>query len=71
MAVYRGVIADWDGATFRAAIRLDGSPNQTMTDVRTSVAIASADMTAGRRVLVDTGDHNDPQDAVVTAVWDA
>ena len=68
MAVYRGVIADWDGT---APIRLDGSPNQTMTDVRTSVAIASADMTVGRRVLVDTGDHNDPQDAVVTAVWDA
>jgi len=26
-------------------------------------------MTAGSRAIVDTGDHNHPADAVVTAVW--
>jgi hypothetical protein len=32
--------------------------------------IAGADVTVGRRALVDTGDHNNPADAILTAVAD-
>ena len=69
MAIFRGVLASWDGSNFLATVRLDGSAPQTLSGLRTSRAIASADMVAGRRVIVDTGDHGDPGDIVVTAVW--
>jgi hypothetical protein len=69
MAIYRGVLADWDSVNFLATVRLDGSAPQTLSGLRTSRAIATAEMMAGRRVLVDTGDHGDPADFVVTAVW--
>ena len=69
MAVYRGTLAAWDSTGFLATVRLDGSAAQTLSALRTSRAIASADMVTGRKVLLDTGDHNDPADFVVTAVW--
>lgn len=52
-----------------ADVRPDGGPAATLTAIPVSRAIPSAEMTPGRRVIVDTGDHNDPNDAVVTAVW--
>jgi hypothetical protein len=71
MAIFRGVLAAWDSVNYLATVRLDGSAPQTLSGLRTSRAIASADMVATRRVLVDTGDHGDPADFVVTAVWTA
>jgi len=68
MAVFRGVVVAFDAGTHTATVRLDGSP-QVLTAVPTSRGIASGDMTAGRRVLLDTGDHHHPNDAVITAVW--
>lgn len=55
--------------TWQATVRPDGAPAQTLTTIPVSRAIPSAEMTPGRKVIVDTGDHNDPNDAVVTAVW--
>jgi molybdopterin-binding protein len=69
MAVYRGKIVSFDSGTWTAVIRLDGSAAQTLTSVATARNIASAEMTAGRRVVLDSGDHNNPADFVVTAVW--
>jgi hypothetical protein len=69
MAVYRGVVVAFDAGAHTATIRLDGSAPQVLRDVPTNRGIASGDMTAGRRVLLDTGDHHHPADAVVTAVW--
>jgi hypothetical protein len=69
MPTYRGRVVSFDSGSHTAVIRLEASSPQTLTGVRTSRAIASGDMTAGRRVILDTGDHNDPADFVVTAVW--
>lgn len=71
MATYRATIVSFDAGTWTASLRLDGSQPQTLDSVRTARNIASGDMSAGRRVILDTGDHNDPADAVVTAVFTA
>ena len=67
MTVLRGKIAAWDGTT--ASIRLEGSSAQLITTTKRSVGIAGGDMVVGRKAMVDTGDHNDPADFVVYAVW--
>jgi molybdopterin-binding protein len=69
MAIYRGKVVAFSAGSWTATIRLDGSAAEVLTSVPTARNIASAEMTAGRRVLVDTGDHNDPADLVVFAVW--
>lgn len=69
MAVYRGKIVSFNAGTWTAVIRLDGSAAQTLTGVATARNIAAAEMTAGRKVVLDSGDHNNPTDFVVTAVW--
>lgn len=69
MAVLRGSIVTFNSTPYTASIRLDGSAPQTVDNVAVSRAIASGEMTAGRKVLLDTGDHNHPADFVVTAVW--
>lgn len=69
MTVLRGSIVSFDSTPYTASVRLDGSAPQTVDNVTVSRAIASGEMTAGRKVLLDTGDHNHPADFVVTAVW--
>jgi hypothetical protein len=69
MAVLRGRVVAFDAGTFTATIRLDGSPAEVLRTVATNRGIASGDMTAGRAVLVDTGDHHSPADFVVTTVF--
>lgn len=69
MAVYRAKLVSFNATTYRAVVRLDGSAAQTITGVRTSRAIPTAEMTANRPCLIDTGDHNDPADIVLTAIW--
>ena len=70
MALLRGTIDDWDDPTFTATVRLDGSAPQTVDGVRTSVAIDTADMTAGRRVIIDTGETGELEEWVILATWD-
>ena len=69
MSLLRGTIISFNSTPHTATVRLDGSAAETLTSVRTSRAIAASDMTAGRRVIVDTGDHNHPADFVVTTVY--
>ena len=69
MATFRGTVVAFDAGSHTATIRLDGSAAQTLLTVKTNRGIASGDMTAGRAVLVDTGDHHHPADFVVTAVF--
>ena len=69
MSLLRGTIVDFDSTPHTATVRLDGSAAETLTDVATSRAIDSAQMTTGRRVIVDTGDHNHPADFVITTVY--
>lgn len=69
MAVYRGRLVAFDSVNFLATVRLDGSAPQVLEGAAVSRGLAAAALTPGRRVLVDTGDHGDPADIVVTAAW--
>lgn len=71
MPVYRATVVGFSAITWLASIRPDGSPSQTLDNVRTARNIASAEMTGGRRVLFDTGDHGDIADIVIFAVFTA
>lgn len=68
MTLYRGTLLAFDDGSYRARVRLDGSTPRTVGDVRCT-RLEDGAFVAGRRVLVDTGDHNDPADIVVIAVW--
>ena len=67
MSILRGTIAAWLSPT--ATIRLEGSAAQTITTDKKATNILAADMVVTRKVLIDTGDHNDPADFVIYAVW--
>jgi len=69
MALLRGTLVSFDNVNWLAEVRLDGSPWQSLGGVKTARNIASAEMLAGRAVLVETGDYGDAADAVVCAVW--
>lgn len=69
MATYRAKVVSFDSGTWTATVRLDGSAASTLEDVATARNIAAAEMTSGRNLLIDTGDHNHPSDFVVFAVW--
>ncbi|MEO6043647.1 MAG: hypothetical protein ABIQ47_06975 [Tepidiformaceae bacterium] len=67
MAVIRGTLAAWLSPT--ATVRLEGSAPQTITTDKKAANILAADMVVTRKVLIDAGDHNDPADFVIYAVW--
>ena len=67
MAVIRGTLAAWLAPT--ATVRLEGSAPQTITTDKKAANILAADMVVTRKVLIDTGDHNDPADFVIYAIW--
>lgn len=71
MALYRATVVSFDAGAWTATIRIDGSNPQSVASVKTARNIASAEMSAGRKVLLDTGDHNNFADMVVVAVWTA
>jgi hypothetical protein len=64
----RGTLRDFDAGTYVAVVEIDGSV-ATYVSVPTSLAIASADMTAGSSVAVWFFDPANPDDAVLLAVW--
>ncbi|OAI43075.1 hypothetical protein AYO38_11015 [bacterium SCGC AG-212-C10] len=69
MAQFRATVVSFDAGTWRATLRFDGSAPQAVSGVRTARNIPSAEMTSGRKVLVDTGDHGNADDMVVFGVW--
>lgn len=69
MAILRGELASFDSGTFRADVRLDGAAARPTTGLAVSRGLPSAEMTAGRRILIETGDQPDPSQFVVVAVW--
>lgn len=68
MATLRGRLVRFDGSTWLAVVRLEGSASMELTDVAVSRAIAAGQMVEGRRVLVDTGDAGDAAAAILTAI---
>lgn len=69
MAMLRGSLAAFDSGTFRADVWLDGASARLTTGLAVSRALPSAEMTTGRRVLIETGSQPDPAAFVVVAVW--
>ena len=69
MPTYRATVIDFDDTTYLATVRLDGSAAEALSGIAVSRAIPDDQMDSGRRVVVDTGDHNHPADFVVTAVY--
>lgn len=69
MAALRGRLISFNSTPYTAVVRLDLSQGGTLADVAVSRGIPAAEMTAGRRLLIDTGDHHHPGDLVVIAVW--
>lgn len=68
MAVLRGTVTAVVSASGTASVRFDGTGNQVVSGVRCSTAL-SATIAAGKRVLVDTGDHSDTTDFIITAMF--
>ena len=68
MATLRGRLVRFDGTTWQAVVRLDGSASMELTGVAVSRALPAAEMVAGRTALVETGEGGDPAQAIVIAV---
>ena len=71
MALIRGSIVSFAAGTWLADVRLDGSAPQVLAGIKTARNIASAEMSANRRVIVDTGDAGHADDYLVIAVFTA
>ncbi len=68
MTTLRGRIVSFNAGTYLASIRLEGSGAQSVSGVPVNRGIASAEMTAGRIVVVDCGERAVAGDLVVLAV---
>lgn len=68
MAIQHGILVNFSAGAFTASVRMDASAPQALDNVRVSRAIPSVEMVSGRRVLLDTGDHNDPADLILYAI---
>jgi hypothetical protein len=64
----RGTVVSFDAGTYTSVLRIDGSTVTTATAVKTARNIAAAELTANRRVLVDTG-NGDADDWLVIAAY--
>ncbi|MCX7685648.1 MAG: hypothetical protein N2Z67_10325 [Acetobacteraceae bacterium] len=69
MALLRARLVAFDTVSWTAVVRLDGSAAALFESVAVSRALPAAEMVPGRRLLIDTGDHHHPADAVVIAAW--
>ncbi len=64
-----GILRAFDSGTYKARVTLIGSLHMGLSDIPTSRAIPSAEMQAGRKVIVLILDTTRATDAVVTAVY--
>ena len=69
MTVLRGTLVSFDSPTFRATVRLDGSPSQSLAGLPVSRGLPAPEMVPGRRVLLEQGQPHNPGEMVVVAVW--
>ena len=63
-----GVLKTWDSANYKAGVQLARSLTTYFDDINVARNIPSAEMTAGRHVIVAIPGGN-PSDAVVIAVF--
>lgn len=71
MSLSRGTIVSFASSTGTAVVRVDGSGSLVLTGIAVARGLGSADLVANRRCIVDTGEHNNVGDFVVTAVYDS
>jgi hypothetical protein len=64
-----GTLKAFNSGTYKARVTLAGSLQMSLDNVPTSRGIPSAEMVAGRKVLVVLLDETKATDAVVLAVW--
>jgi hypothetical protein len=64
-----GILKVWYVGTYLADVQLVGSLTTWLKSIPVARDIASAEMTAGRSVLVAMLDDANPADAAVIAVW--
>lgn len=63
-----GVLKTWDSANYKAGVQLAGSLTTYFDNINVARNIPSAEMTAGRHVILAIPGGN-PRDAVVIAVY--
>jgi len=63
-----GILKTWDSGSYQAGVQLTGSLTTYMDSVSVARNIPSAEMIAGRYVIVAISQGN-PKDAVVIAVF--
>jgi hypothetical protein len=68
-AIRHGILKAFDAGTYLATVELTGSLQQYVAGLPTARAIASGEMTAGRKVAVAFFDPTNQTDAVLFAVW--
>ncbi len=69
MSSRKGILKSFNSGNYTATIQLAGSYKLYLEDVSVARNIASAEMTAGRKVAVIFFDEHNAKDAVVTAVY--
>ena len=65
----RGTLKSFNASTYLATVLIEGGLSVYLANIPTSRNIASAEMTAGRKIAVLFFDEANPDDAVITAVW--
>lgn len=66
--IWRGILRAFNGTTYLASVEFVGSWAYTVGSVPVSKGIASAEMVAGRVVMVGVIDQSDPGSMMVLGV---
>lgn len=69
MKLTKGFLQSFNSGNYTATVRLSSSYKVYLEDIKVSRAIASGEMTPGRKVAVVLFDENSPKEAVVLGVY--
>jgi hypothetical protein len=69
MNIKKAELKSFNAANYTATIRLSSGYKAYLEDITVARNLASAEMTAGRKVAVIFFDENNPKEAVVAAVY--
>ena len=69
-AALSGVVRAFDATTWQANVQLTGSFPTSLTGIAVNRGLDTAAITAGRRCLVVFNDLQNPNDAVLVAVYE-
>ncbi len=69
MSLKKGILKSFDSLNYIATVNLSGSYKADLKDVTVARNIESADMVAGRNVVVFFPDEHNAKEAVIIAVY--